>query len=239
MTRIVLVGAVCLAAASAQSSSSAESLAALEQSAQNSAATWTSLAKDLDTRVARLLPCDARSTAAIAEVSRASETRLTALAEYLRAASANASVETGAARLLLTRETARASEGSPERADTATELASVHKQIDALSLAAKQRPALNDAVKLLQQVGAMVKDRANLAEQQPANDAAVQNALRELVAAFEAREAALKDQAVAFEAERARWNGYYLARTARAQTECSITQTATSPAKPPASGKSK
>jgi trans-aconitate methyltransferase len=237
MTRIVLLGIVCLAAARAQNSPAPDTLASLDQAVQRSLATWNSMAKDLDARVARLLPCDARATAAITDVSRASEGRLTALAEYLRAAAANANVETSAAKVLLNRETARASDDSPERADTAEELAAVQKQIDALTSSAKQRASLDDANKVLQQIGATVKDRAMLAEQQPANAATVQGALRDLVAAFEAREAALKDETVAFEAERARWNGYYAARLARAQTECSITKTA--PPKPPAQGKGK
>jgi hypothetical protein len=237
MSRIVLLGAVCLAAANAQNTSSPDSLVPLEQAVQRSAATWISLASDLDARVARLLPCDTRATAAITEVSRASEVRLASLAVYLRAAAANASVEASAAKLLLTRETARASEDSPERDDTASELAAVQKQIDALANPAKQRASLEDANKVLQQIGAQMKDRAKLAEQLPANSITVQAALRDLVAAFEARESALKDESVAFEAERARWNGYYAARLARAQTECSITQTA--PVRPPAQGKGK
>jgi hypothetical protein len=237
MIRIVLLGAVCLAAASAQNPPPADSLESLEQAAQRSSATWTGLAKDLDARVARLLPCDARATAAITEVSRASDGRLSALAEYLGAAAAHASAETSAARLLLTRETARAAEDPAERADAAAELAAVQKQVDALTSSAKERASLDDAGKSLQQIAAMVKDRATLADQQPANAATVQAALRDLVAAFEAREAALKDETVAFEAERARWNGYYAARLARAETECSITKA--SPAKVPSAGKSK
>jgi hypothetical protein len=236
MTRMVLLGAVCLAAASAQSTSSPDSMAPLEQAAQRSLATWDGLAKDLDARVARLLPCDARATTAITEVSRASEGRLTALAEYLRAAAANASAETSVARVLLARETARADDDSPERADSAQELAAVQKQVDALAGAVKQRASLSDADKVLQQIAAMIKDRAVLADQQPADAAAVQAALRDLVAAFEAHEAALKDETAAFETERARWTGYYAARLARAQTECAITQVA--PAKP-APGKNK
>ncbi len=237
MTRIVLLGAVCLAAASAQSTSSPDSMAPLEQAAQRSLATWTGLAKDLDTRVARLLPCDARATTAITEVSRASEGRLTALAEYLRAAAANASAETSAAKVLLARETARADDDSPERSDSAQELAAVQKQMDALAAAVKQRASLGDAEKALQQVAAMIKDRVMLAEEQPADAAAVQAGLRDLVAAFEAHESALKDETAAFEAERARWTGYYGARLVRAQTECAITQIA--PAKAPVPGKSK
>jgi hypothetical protein len=234
MTRIVLLAVLCLAVASAQSPSSPDSLASLEQAAKKSEATWTALAKDLDVRVARLLPCDTRATAAISEVSRASETRSAAVADYFRAAITNASSETGVAKTLLARETARASEDAPERVDTAAELAAVSKQIDALAAAVKQRASLEGAYQELQQIGALLKERSTLAEQQPANAAAVQASLRDLTAAFEAREAALKDEAVAFEAERARWNGYYAARLARAQVECSITKTA--PAKPAGKG---
>jgi hypothetical protein len=235
MTRVLLLGTVCLVALRGQDASSTDSLTSLEQAVQRSSATWNSMAKELDTKVARLLPCDERATAAITEVNRASEGRLTVLAEYLRAAAANASVETNAARSLLTRETARASEDPPEQTDTAQELAAVQKQVDVLATAVKRRASLDDAAKLLQQIAAMVKDRATLAEQQPANAAAVQAALRELVAAFEAREAALKDEIMAFEAEHARWTGYYAARIARSETECAITKVA--PAKPPAAGK--
>jgi hypothetical protein len=238
LTRVVLLATVCLTAANAQVPSPAESLAALEQAAQRSAATWKGLASDLDTRVARLLPCDARATVAITEVNMASEGRLAALSEYLRAAAANAAAETGAARVLLIRETTRASEDPPERADTAAELVAVQLQAGALASAAKQRPSLDDANKVLQQIVAMVKERSSLAEQESANDAAVAGALREMVAAFEAREAALKDQIAAFEAEKARWTGYYAARLARAQTECAITKIVAAPAKPTA-GKSK
>ena len=63
-------------------------LAALEQTAQKRHAEWEALAKDMNDRMARILPCDPRALAAVTEVSRASEARLAALADYLRAVSA-------------------------------------------------------------------------------------------------------------------------------------------------------
>jgi hypothetical protein len=219
---IVLCAAFTCGAAFAQAS---PDLAALEQAAQKRHADWESLAKDLSERMARILPCDPRYAAGITEVSRASEARLAALADYMRATSAKAFAETAAAKILLNTEERRAVEASLERADAGQEQTAVETQSDALAQSVKQRASLAEPQKLLEQIAAMVRQRASAAEQQAgAADAAV-GLLRDLVTKFDARDAALRDESVAFEAERARWNGYYAARLARAQTECSITQT--------------
>ena len=60
----------------------------LRDKAEKSAAAWQTLADGLDARTSRLLPCDSKMKAAIDEVSRASEARMTALLEYLREATA-------------------------------------------------------------------------------------------------------------------------------------------------------
>ena len=70
----------------------------------------------------------------------------------------------------------------------------------------------------------MIHQRATAAEQQAGSADAAVALLRDLVAKFDARDAALREEFAAFEAERARWNGYYAARRARAQIECTITQ---------------
>ena len=115
-------------------------------------------------------------------------------------------------------------EAGLERADAGQEQTAVDTQSDALAQSVKQRASLEDPQKLLEQIAAMIRQRAAAAEQQAgAADAAVA-LLRDLVAKFDARDAALRDEFAAFEAERARWNGYYAARLARAQIECSITQ---------------
>jgi hypothetical protein len=206
-------------------------LAALEQTAQKRQTEWESLAKSLTERMARVLPCDPRATAAITEVSRASEARLTALAGYMREASAEAFAETAAAKALLNDEEKHALELHLQGADAGQEQTAVDTQSDALAQSVKQRSALEDSQKLLDRIAALVRQRAAAAEQQAgAADAAVA-LLRDLVAKFDARDAALRDESAAFEAERARWNGYYTARLARAQTECSITQVGPAPAK--------
>jgi hypothetical protein len=199
-------------------------LAALEQTAQKRGLEWEALAKDMNDRVARILPCDPRALAAVNEVSQASEARLAALADYLRAVSSQAFAETAAARSLLSAEEKRAVETSLERADAGQEQTAVDTQSDALALSVKQRTSLEVPQKLLGQIAEMIRQRATSTEQQAAGADAAVALLRDLVAKFEARDVALREEFAASEAERARWNGYYAARRARAQIECSITQ---------------
>jgi hypothetical protein len=206
-------------------------LAALEQTAQKRQTEWESLAKSLTERMARILPCDPRATAAITEVSRASEARLAALAGYVRAASAEAFAETAAARNLLTDEQKRALELHVEHADAGQEQTAVEAQSDALAQSAKQRSALEDSQRLLDRIATLVRQQVTDAEQQAVTADEAVALLRDLVAKFDARDAALRDESAAFEAERTRWSGYYAARLARAQTECSITQVGPAPAK--------
>jgi len=216
-----MLGVLGLAVACAQNP---PDLAALEHTAQKYHAEWESVAKDLDERMARILPCDPRYAAAITEVSRASEARLAALADYIRGVSGQALAETAAAKILLNAEEKRAVEASLERADAGQEQSAVDTQFDALAQSIKQRPSLEDAQKLLEHIAAMIRQRAEAAERETgAADAAV-GLLRGLVKEFDTRDAALRDESAALESERARWNGYYAARLARARTECSITQ---------------
>src|SRR6476660_6655687 len=124
MKPAAFLGVLGLAVASAQNSP-APDLAALQQTAQKRHAEWDSLAKDVSERMARILPCDPRYTAAIIEVSRASEARLAALADYFRGVSAKAFAETAAAKILLNAEERRAQETRLERADAGQEQTAV------------------------------------------------------------------------------------------------------------------
>jgi hypothetical protein len=202
-------------------------LAALEQTAQKRGLEWETLAKDMNDRMARMLPCDPRAMAAVNEVSRASDARLESLADYLRAASAKAFAETADARNLLNAEEKAAVEVSLERADASQERTAVDTQSDALAQSVKQRASLTGPQKLLAQIAAMIRERATATEQRATSADSAVALLRDLVAKFEARDAALREEFAASEAERARWSGYYAARRARAQIECSITQIGT------------
>src|ERR1700692_249645 len=121
---------ICFAlfAATAAHAQDVADLTALEQTAQKRHAEWEALAKDMNDRMARILPCDPRALAAVTQVSRASEARLGALADYLRAVSAQAFAETAAARNLLIAEEKRGVEASLEGADAAQEQTAVDTQ---------------------------------------------------------------------------------------------------------------
>jgi hypothetical protein len=206
-------------------------LATLQQAAQKRHAEWEALAKDMNDRVSRILPCDPRALAAVNEVSRASESRLAALSDYLRAVSIRAFGETAVVRDLLTSEERRAVQASLERADAGQEQTAVDTQSDALAQSVKQRASLEAPEKLLAQISAMIHQRVMALDQHAGSADAAVPLLRDLVAKFEARDAALREEFAASEAERARWNGYYAARRTRAQIECTITQIGASPSK--------
>jgi hypothetical protein len=202
-------------------------LAALEQTAQKRGLEWEALAKDMNDRMARMLPCDPRATAAVNEVSRASDARLESLSNYLKAVAAKAFAETADARNLLTIEERSAVEVSLERADASQEQTAVDTQSDALAQSVRQRASLEAPQKVLAQIAAMIHQRSAATEQRATSADSAIPLLRDLVAKSEARDAALREEFAASEAERSRWSGYYAARLARAQIECSITQIGT------------
>jgi uncharacterized protein YhaN len=113
-------------------------------------------------------------------------------------------------------------EMATERSDVAQEQAGIDGQLVNLAESVKKRAALGDAQKVLQQIQALAVQRAALAQGGQQRQEEFVAAVRSLVTALEAREAALKDERIAHGAERGRWNAYYAARLARAQTECSI-----------------
>lgn len=220
----VLLCAAAFGQDAVPSNSATVDLAALELTAQKRSLEWEALAKDMNDRMARMLPCDPRAMAAVAEVSRASEARLAALSDYLRAVSAKAFAETAEVRNLLVAEERQAVESRLERADAGQEQTAVDIQSDALAQSVKQRPSLEAPEKLLAQIGATIHQRAAALEQQTGSADAAVGLLRDLVPKFEARDAALREEFAAAESERTRWNGYYAARKSRAQIECTITQ---------------
>src|SRR5580698_10448165 len=73
-------------------------LASLTQTARRTTEDWEKLAQGLETSISGLLPCDPKGPAAITEVSRASDIRLAALADYLQAAAEQALRDSNAAK---------------------------------------------------------------------------------------------------------------------------------------------
>ncbi len=222
LTRIVLSGIVCVLTAAAQGGAEAN-LAGLSQTAQQTESAWLALARDMDARVARMLPCDARATAAIDEARTASEVRLVALSAYLQEAVAEAGRETEEARGVLATSRESLNGVTVERTDIEQERAGLESQILNLTESVNQRAALGGALDQLKQIQTMVQSRAGKAAQEAASGDQVLTLLGDLVTAFEAREGALRKESAALASERVRWTAYYDDRMARARLECSIT----------------
>ena len=219
----------------AQSTPPPGSLAALEQTAKRRSADWQQMAQNLEASVARLLPCDPKIASSIGDVRRASEERLAAVSAFLTDAAQEASQDTAGVKRAIA-----AAEGldlADERTDLANEQGGVEAELANLTDALKQRPALEDAQKALQQIAALQKQRADLTQASAGRQEALMTALHTLESDSAAREESLKGARAAFDAERSRWNSYYAARLARAQTECAIvkgTPAAESAPAPPA-----
>lgn len=224
------------AAAWAQSAAGAGSLSSLEQAAKQRTAAWQRLADNLESSVARMLPCDPKIAAAISEAGRASEERLTSVAAYVAGASKEANQDTEMARRALASAEGLAADLGAEKSDAAMEQGALEAQLANLSASVKQRASLDESQKALQQIAALAKQRADLAQSASNRHEALIATLRALVAEFVSREDALKGAGLAFEAERSRWNSYYAARLTRAQTECAIVKGG--PVAPAASGSS-
>jgi hypothetical protein len=202
--------------------SAQDSLTELRQSAEKSAADWQSLAKNLETKISTLLPCDPKGRAAVEEVSRASEVRLAALSAYLKAAALKAKADTDAAKQVLAIQASIAGGWNTERAEADQQRITIEAQVADLKESMRKRAALAPAEQVLVDIARMTKERADKAEEQAAHKDSLSTLLGSLVVAYQDRQTALETESTQITAEGIRWNAYYSARIARAITECSI-----------------
>jgi hypothetical protein len=196
---------------------------ALRSTAEQRSAEWEALAKGLDSKISRMLPCDPRVKESIDEVVHASEARLAALTEVMKAAVEQATSDVLKLQSAMSAEDANLTDAEAERAEATQEKLAVDAQLADLSESARRRQSLEDARKVLADIDAKVSTRATLAEQQAQARASLTLAMRDLLAAAQARQRALTNEQAALAGETSRWNDYYAARMARAQVECTIT----------------
>jgi hypothetical protein len=206
----------------APSAGAQDSLAPLRLAADKAAADWDALAKALEPRIARLLPCDASSRAAVEDVSHASEARLAALGAYLKAAVVKAKDDTESAKQVLAMQASLAGGWNTERAEADQQVASMEAQVADLKESMRQRATLAGAEQVLADLARMVRERASKSADLAARKDVVSALLGDLVVAYQDRQTALEKQSAQLDVEAARWNAYYTARIARAATECTI-----------------
>ncbi len=186
----------------------------------------------MEPSIARLLPCDTKVTDAISAVRQSSSARLAAQTAYLRALVQEDERETEAARRLLAAAQTLASELGEEKTDIAQEQAGVDVQLMDLAASVTRRPSLGESQAVLRQIAEMIKQRADLVQGGLNRREALTAAVNSLVSALQERDSARAAELSSLESESTRWNAYYAARMARAQTECSITKGALAPPAP-------
>ena len=201
--------------------------------AEKKLAEWDVLAKGLEPKIARMLPCDPRMRSAIEEVSRASEARVAAVIQYLQAAVAKAKNEADTTQQMLSNQETSAAEIDADRNETELERVAIDARLTALRESLKKRASLGEAEQTLQRI-ADGKLRAVQEAAQSGRKSVLTATLQDLLTAYRAQHAALENELAAIEAERTRWSEYYAARLARAQVECTIINPA---ARPPAQRK--
>ena len=193
-------------------------------------AAWNRLSQNLETSLIRLLPCDAKVTALIGDVSKASEARLAAIKSYLEAAKRQAVLQSGAAKELLASAQGLDADLSGEKSDLGPDRAALAGQIANLTPGAQRQASFGPALDVLKQIQVTEQQRSDSVDSAMGHAATAAMALNDLVVQLQARQAALNDVQSALDAESARWGAYYSARLARAQTECTITRGAAAPA---------
>lgn len=201
---------------------SADAIAALRETADKASTNWDALAKSLEPRIARLLPCDPNSRAAVEEVSHASDARLSALSAYLKAAAARAKDDTEAAKRVLAAQAALAGGWNTERAEAEQENVAIDAQLADLKESMRKRATLAGAEQVLVEIARMVKERGAKSSDQAARKDALNAALGDLVVAYQDRQTALENESAQLDAEAAKWSAYYAARLSRSALECAI-----------------
>ena len=230
--------AVAFAAAGAlfAQDSGANSPAALQDSAARRTVEWTTLESNLELRLARLLPCDARVRAAIEEVSRAADARTVARTSYWTSISLRSKAQVETIRGMLAEEEGRAGDWSKDLADAQVDVATTSAQAASLGPSIRQLPALAAPQKNLEAIAQIYRVIEAQSSERANGTGQLAGDLRELLKASQARQATIENQLKAAGAEGQLWSAYYAAREARAQIECSITSPAQAPprAAPPA-----
>jgi len=210
-------------AASAWGQSQPDPLAQQQQIAEKRAADWDALAKALEVKLARMLPCDPRVRTSIEEVGRSSDARLAAMATYLQAAAAQAKADVDRIQRLLAEQESAAKEIQIEKAEAEQERAAIEGRAADLAESAKRRESLSEAQKKLAEIAAMTRERSTRAQEQVARREALAVVLRQVASTYQARQKALETELSALVIETSRWGEYYNARMSRAQTECAVT----------------
>jgi hypothetical protein len=197
-------------------------LPALREASEKASTQWEALAKGLEPKIARLLPCDPTSHAAVEEVSHASEARLAALSALLKAEADRARNETEAAKQVLAAQATLSGAWNAEHAEAGQQQTAIAAQIADLKESMRKRGALASAGQVLVEISLIVKQRAAKSDAQAGRKDSLNKLLGDLVVSYQDRQTAIENESALLDSESAKWSAYYTARLARTVTECTI-----------------
>jgi hypothetical protein len=222
MYREIWIGVVTAGLVCAQSPAVPSGLTILRQNIDEKTMSWLKLTQNLDAKIAGLLPCDPKIATSLREVSKASDARLDAVSEYLRAAVDRAAATSTAASQLL-EGSASKKFAEMERIETTQERAAIDGQMSQLVASSIVRRELSASEAALREIATQVDARNSLLARQISQEGARQESLANYVDQLKVREEKLKEAASAYQAEADQWKSYYAARLDRAKAECDAT----------------
>ena len=224
---LLSLGAVCVPAHSEDNppltAGTTASVSALKQAAEAQADNWEALSKSLGARIAGLLPCDQKITAAIEETRAASDARLSAAGDYFRGALAAAASAETVARNLLSEAPDNIANGrfiEMERTEAERERMGIDSQISQLVASSVVRRELSFAEQSLREIAILVDRRNLVLTRQVAFERQRRVELERFAEQIATQETALQEAAAAFNDEADRWRAYYAARLDRTKAEC-------------------
>jgi hypothetical protein len=230
----VVAAALAVAGGLCAQDATVNSPGAFQENASKRTTEWSTLATGLEPRLARLLPCDPRVRTSVDEVSRASDARIVAMTSYWTVVSNKSKQQMEAVRQLLAQEEGRIADWAKDQSDAEVEVTAINSQSAALGTGLQHLPALANPQKNLQSIAQMDRTLEAKTQEREASSSEILDDLREQLKASQARQAAIEDHMKAISKEGERWSGYYAARMARAQVECSLINPGAAPLNPPA-----
>jgi len=227
-----LVAAMAMNSAQAQTPS-ANPAAGADQDIQKRTVEWSVLANNLELRLARLLPCDARAAPSISEAQRASDARMATILTYWQSVAEQSRQQVDAARRALVEQEAQATERKLDVSDAGEEQNAIAARLTELAESSRKAPALAAAKQALDGIAQSSQQSVVQAGRRETEALLLLSDARDALNSAEARQSSIDDAVRSLMEENQRWRLYYAARAVRAQTECNITKQVTpAPAKP-------
>jgi hypothetical protein len=201
-------------------------------------AEWAQIAPSLEQRLSRMLPCDPRIQAAIEEVSRASDSRITLLENEGKQLTVKSQQQSETLRQWAAQQEPAVDALRAWNALSEQERADLQSQSEVLAEITRRSAAFSAAAKSLEELTQSSQYTAAMSAKASTDAAGITSMMNDWLAASLGWQHSIDLYLKSLSEEGQRWRSFYAARIARARAECAITDPAAAksaePAKPPA-----